>query len=134
MRTARRFYQSCLDTKSIDAAGAEPFLALIQKVRGIKNLSFYNVHPPPGLATVPLLCGCCPVARARLLLVPVEAVSLSASAAGGLGRVGPVESHRFQLHPQSADERLRHLSVLQPPGGPRPQRNDQRESQQLHPG
>lgn len=33
MRKARRFYQTCLDTKSIDTAGAEPFLALVQKVR-----------------------------------------------------------------------------------------------------
>lgn len=40
VQKARRFYQSCLDTKSIDAAGAEPFLALIQKVRVIKNLTF----------------------------------------------------------------------------------------------
>lgn len=30
---ARVFYHSCLDTKSIDSAGAEPFLTLIQKVR-----------------------------------------------------------------------------------------------------
>lgn len=34
MQKARRFYQSCLDTKAIDAAGAEPFLALIQKLGG----------------------------------------------------------------------------------------------------
>lgn len=40
VQKARRFYQSCLDTKSIDAAGAEPFLALIQKVRVIKSLTF----------------------------------------------------------------------------------------------
>lgn len=33
MRGARRFYQTCLDTTAIDSAGAEPFLALLQKVR-----------------------------------------------------------------------------------------------------
>ncbi|XP_026226305.1 kell blood group glycoprotein [Anabas testudineus] len=31
---AKRFYSSCLDTTSIEAAGAEPFLTLIQKVGG----------------------------------------------------------------------------------------------------
>ncbi|XP_011604187.2 kell blood group glycoprotein isoform X1 [Takifugu rubripes] len=34
VRKARRFYQTCLDTKSIDSAGAEPFLALVQKLGG----------------------------------------------------------------------------------------------------
>ncbi|CAF97851.1 unnamed protein product [Tetraodon nigroviridis] len=34
VQEARRFYQSCLDTRSIDAAGAEPFLALLQKLGG----------------------------------------------------------------------------------------------------
>lgn len=35
VQKARGFYRSCLDTESIDAAGAGPFLALIQKVRGV---------------------------------------------------------------------------------------------------
>ncbi|TNN02740.1 hypothetical protein fugu_010227 [Takifugu bimaculatus] len=34
VQKARRFYQTCLDTKSIDSAGAEPFLALVQKLGG----------------------------------------------------------------------------------------------------
>lgn len=33
VQKARGFYHSCLDTKSIETAGAEPFLKLIQKVR-----------------------------------------------------------------------------------------------------
>lgn len=33
LQKARGFYHSCLDTKSIETAGAEPFLTLIQKVR-----------------------------------------------------------------------------------------------------
>lgn len=33
VQKARGFYHSCLDTKSIETAGAEPFLTLIQKVR-----------------------------------------------------------------------------------------------------
>lgn len=42
MRRARRFYQTCLDTKSIDSAGAEPFLALVQKV------SYQEAHSDEG--------------------------------------------------------------------------------------
>ncbi|XP_076593183.1 kell blood group glycoprotein isoform X2 [Chaetodon auriga] len=34
VQKAKGFYQSCLDTKSIDIAGAEPFLTLIQKLGG----------------------------------------------------------------------------------------------------
>lgn len=34
VQKARRFYYSCLDTQSIDTAGAEPFLTLIQKLGG----------------------------------------------------------------------------------------------------
>ncbi|KAK9513969.1 hypothetical protein VZT92_027462 [Zoarces viviparus] len=34
VQKAKGFYHSCLDTKSIETAGAEPFLALIQKLGG----------------------------------------------------------------------------------------------------
>ncbi|XP_034409650.1 kell blood group glycoprotein isoform X2 [Cyclopterus lumpus] len=34
VQKAKRFYHSCLDTKSMDTAGAEPFLALIHKLGG----------------------------------------------------------------------------------------------------
>ncbi|XP_059194314.1 kell blood group glycoprotein [Centropristis striata] len=34
VQKAKRFYRSCLDTKSIETAGAEPFLTLIQKLGG----------------------------------------------------------------------------------------------------
>lgn len=34
VQKAKRFYQSCLDTKSIETAGAEPFLTLIHKLGG----------------------------------------------------------------------------------------------------
>ncbi|XP_068179399.1 kell blood group glycoprotein [Antennarius striatus] len=34
VQKARQFYLSCLDTKSMETAGAEPFLALIQKLGG----------------------------------------------------------------------------------------------------
>ncbi|XP_068614007.1 kell blood group glycoprotein [Brachionichthys hirsutus] len=34
VQKARQFYHSCLDTRSIETAGAEPFLALIQKLGG----------------------------------------------------------------------------------------------------
>uniref|UniRef100_UPI0037E87607 kell blood group glycoprotein isoform X2 n=1 Tax=Semicossyphus pulcher TaxID=241346 RepID=UPI0037E87607 len=34
VQRARGFYRSCLDTKSIETAGAEPFLSLIQKLGG----------------------------------------------------------------------------------------------------
>lgn len=57
---------------------------------------------------------------AVLSLSSLSDASLSLSAAGGLGRIRPVESDGFQLHSQNTDERLRHFPVLQPPGGQRP--------------
>lgn len=55
-------------------------------------------------------------------------------AAGRLGSIRPVESDRFQLHPEHTNERLRHLSVLQPPGGQRPKGNCPRDDQKIHTG
>lgn len=33
VQKAKGFYSSCLDTKSVETAGVEPFLELVQKVR-----------------------------------------------------------------------------------------------------
>lgn len=172
VRKARGFYQTCLDTKSIDTAGAEPFLALVQKVRPlvikkfiparvilpkspttvtIKTLPLKFVHfhsnfftdfanvlswfswvehlkvayvrtarVPPGFTHNPAALRAPSQHLEDAVLSPLPDASLSLSAAGGLGRVRPVEWDWFQLHSQNTDERLRHFSVLQPPGGQRP--------------
>jgi len=38
VQKTKGFYRSCLDTRSIDTAGAEPFLSLIHKVRSLDAL------------------------------------------------------------------------------------------------
>ena len=37
MQKVKDFYRSCLDTKSIETAGVEPFLTLVQQVRCLQG-------------------------------------------------------------------------------------------------
>lgn len=43
VQKTKEFYRSCLDTKSIESAGVEPFLTLVQQVRRLQGHGNYMV-------------------------------------------------------------------------------------------